>query len=61
MGVLAVDDIANPHLALHMARMARRLTSKVTIYTNGIAELGKQIIETAVEDDFEVDNRRSHC
>jgi len=34
-GVFAIDDCAPSHLAVHLARFANRLASKVTIYTNG--------------------------
>ena len=38
-GVLAVGDISAPMMSLHMARMAKRLAPKVTIYTDGAEEL----------------------
>lgn len=42
-GVLAVGDVASPGVALHMARMGKRLTQNVTVYTDGAEELGEQI------------------
>ena len=44
-------------MALHMARMAKRLTSNVTIYTDGAEELAQQIVLAAVDDDVKVDSR----
>jgi hypothetical protein len=42
-GVLAVEAVANTQRALHLARMARRLTERVTIYTNGNAALSEEL------------------
>ena len=56
-GVLAVGDIGSPPMALHMARMAKRLTPNVTIYTDGAEQLAQQTALAAVEDDVKVDNR----
>ncbi|KAL5366065.1 hypothetical protein BJX96DRAFT_25330 [Aspergillus floccosus] len=47
VGVLAVGPIANPPRALHLARMARRLSQSVTIYTNGNERLVAEIQQTA--------------
>ncbi|KAH8656714.1 hypothetical protein BGZ60DRAFT_384631 [Tricladium varicosporioides] len=44
-GVLAIDDCAPVHVALHLARFALRLAGKVVIYTNGIPEVTKEIKE----------------
>ncbi|KAJ5266580.1 Pyridine nucleotide-disulfide oxidoreductase class-II [Penicillium angulare] len=42
-GVLAIDDVANVKLAMHLARMARRFAPIVTIYTHGAEELTKEL------------------
>ena len=57
-GVLAVGDISSPFVSLHMARMAKRLTPNVTIYTDGAEELAQQTTEVAVDDDIKVESRR---
>lgn len=45
-------------MALHMARMARRMTPKVTIYTHGAKDLAQDIVAAAVHDDnIKVDSR----
>ncbi|CZT21179.1 related to thioredoxin reductase [Ramularia collo-cygni] len=56
--VLAIGNTANVPPALHVSRMAKRLTSNVVIYTNGSSELGNQI-QTALSKDavFQVDHR----
>ncbi|KAF7173483.1 hypothetical protein CNMCM6106_007561 [Aspergillus hiratsukae] len=46
-GVLALGPIANPPRALHLARMARRLSQSVTVYTNGNEQLAKEIQQAA--------------
>lgn len=56
-GVLAVGDMANPYGALHMARMAKRLTPNVTIYTDGADELAQKMAEAAVDDDIKVESQ----
>ena len=43
-GVLAIDDVGNVGFSLHLARMARRLTSNVTIYTNQAKDLGGRLV-----------------
>ncbi|KAJ0318749.1 hypothetical protein Brms1b_004239 [Colletotrichum noveboracense] len=58
-GVLAVEDVAKAPVALHLARMAKRLARKVTIYTNGASELKDQIITSLGKDPvIELDDRR---
>ncbi|KAF7880312.1 uncharacterized protein EAF02_007158 [Botrytis sinoallii] len=42
-GVLAIGDCASPHLALHLARQALRLSENVTIYTHGNDALAEEI------------------
>lgn len=49
VGVLALGPIANPARALHLARMALRLSESVTIYTNGNEQLAKEIQQAAEE------------
>ncbi len=56
--MLAMGDVANPGAALHLARMAKRLTPNVTIYTDGAEELSEQIRLALGESDIKVDNRR---
>ncbi|KAJ5358497.1 uncharacterized protein N7496_010910 [Penicillium cataractarum] len=46
-GVLAMGPIASPPRALHLARMARRLSESVTVYTNGDEVLAKEIQQAA--------------
>ena len=57
-GVLAIGDMSNPHVALHMARMAKRLTPNVTIYTDSKEDLAQQMAQLAVNDDMKVESRR---
>ncbi|TGO22065.1 hypothetical protein BPAE_0184g00180 [Botrytis paeoniae] len=45
-GVLAIGDCASPHIALHLARQALRLSENVTTYTHGNNALTEEI-ETA--------------
>ncbi|KAI4147173.1 MAG: hypothetical protein LQ341_001853 [Variospora aurantia] len=56
-GVLAVGDMANPFGALHLARMAKRLTPNVTLYTNGADDLAQKTREAAKDDDMKVVSR----
>ena len=56
-GVLAVGDMANPYGALHLARMAKRLTPNVTIYTDGADELAQKTAEVAADDDIKVESK----
>lgn len=42
-GVLAVGDLANPKVALHMAYMARRLAKQVVVYTDGADDVAEQV------------------
>lgn len=57
-GVLAVGDIASVGASLHLARMAKRLASTVTIYTNGAGDLYEQILLGLNGTDIKVDKRR---
>ena len=41
-----------------MARMAKRLTPNVTIYTDGVEDLAQQTVQLAVNDDMKVESRR---
>lgn len=57
--VLAIGDIAKLPPALHLSRMAKRLTSNVTVYVDGNQELAKQIKESLGNDPvISVDERR---
>lgn len=56
-GVLAVGDLAAVGPVLHMARMARRLTPIVTIYTDGSEELFQQIKVAMAGADLKLDAR----
>ncbi|CAD6585422.1 MAG: hypothetical protein ASARMPREDX12_001995 [Alectoria sarmentosa] len=56
-GVLAVGDLSSPFGSLHMARMAKRLTPNVTIYTDGAKELAQQTLLAAADDDIKVEGR----
>lgn len=42
-GVFAIDGDANLHAARHLAFQARNLSTNITIYTNGNAELADEI------------------
>ena len=57
-GVLAVGDLSSPMGSLHLARMAKRLTPNVTIYTDGAKELAQQTILAAKDDDIKVEDRK---
>lgn len=43
-GVLAIGDIADVGPALHLARSAKQLADKVTIYTDGSEELAQSLV-----------------
>ncbi|KAJ1712134.1 thioredoxin reductase GliT-like protein [Aspergillus flavus] len=45
-GLLAVGDVANPMVAMHFARMAKRFASTVTLYTDGAEELAQTLQES---------------
>lgn len=49
-GVLAIGDVGNVEVSLRLARMARRMTSNVTVYTNGAKNLNEQLV-TALSGD----------
>ncbi|KJX94451.1 hypothetical protein TI39_contig4193g00005 [Zymoseptoria brevis] len=51
-GVLALGELGKLQPAVHTARMAKRLTSSVTIYTDGDVELESQIRNTLGKDPF---------
>jgi len=60
-GVLAIKDLANAKMAMHMARMAKRLSDNVTVYTDGSVDLSEEI-EAAVavtgDGNIKVERRR---
>ena len=49
-GVLAVGKVGNVGLSSQLARMAKRLASKVTVYTNGAKDLGEQLVSNFATD-----------
>ena len=57
-GLLAVGDVAEPRVAMHFARMARRFTTTVTLYTDGAEELAHALKESASGTGIKVDNRK---
>ncbi|KAI9880686.1 MAG: hypothetical protein M1830_001319 [Pleopsidium flavum] len=57
-GVLAIGDIAAVGSVLHLARMAKRMTSVVTVYTDGSEELAKQLDPVLVGAGINLDSRR---
>ena len=57
-GVLAIGEVANPMPAVHMARMAKRLAEKVTVYTDGAEELSEELAVALADDAFTIDKRR---
>lgn len=44
-GVLAIGDVGNAHMAIHLSRMAKRLSKNVVIYTHGDQALADDINE----------------
>ena len=56
-GVLAVEDLAVPGPAMHVARMARRFATTVTIYTHGVSGITKKLEEAAHGTGIKVDSR----
>ena len=57
-GVLAIGELSNPHAVQHLARMARRLTPKVTVYTDGSEDLAQEVERILVDDDMKVERRK---
>ena len=57
-GVLAIGELSNPYAVQHLARMARRLIPKVTVYTDGSEDLAQELERIFVDDDLKVDSRR---
>lgn len=59
VGVLAIGGVANSPLALHVARQAAAFSDSVTIYTNGSADLAKDIEASLGQTSkFKVEDRR---
>ncbi|PKX88413.1 NAD(P)/FAD-dependent oxidoreductase [Aspergillus novofumigatus IBT 16806] len=54
VGVLAIGDCADMGPAMHLARMARRLSEKVTVYTDGAVELSQTLNEPLKREGFEL-------
>ncbi|ROV93149.1 hypothetical protein VMCG_08739 [Cytospora schulzeri] len=57
-GVLAIGDVGNVFAAIHLARMAKRLASQVTIFTDGADDLAQQIVLALGDQSIAVDKRR---
>ncbi|KAJ5940499.1 Pyridine nucleotide-disulfide oxidoreductase class-II [Penicillium verrucosum] len=56
-GVLAIGDLANSMPAMHVARMARRFATTVTIYTHGAQELTQALEKASSDSGIKVDSR----
>ena len=57
-GVLAINMVSAPHMAMHIARNAAELSKSVTIYTHGSEKLKSELIQTLGDDPkFRVDSR----
>lgn len=52
--MLAVGDCADLGPALHLARMARRLSRKVTVYTDGALELSRTLSGPLAAEGFDL-------
>ncbi|KAI1912879.1 hypothetical protein LOZ53_003094 [Ophidiomyces ophidiicola] len=57
IGVLAVGDCASLRPAMHLARMARRLAEKVTVYTDGAVELSESLAGPLKSAGFQLETR----
>lgn len=55
--MLAVEDLAIPGPAMHVARMARRFATTVTIYTHGAAEITEELEKAAQGTGIKIDSR----
>ncbi|KAF7913404.1 hypothetical protein BELL_0910g00030 [Botrytis elliptica] len=56
-GVIAIGDCASPHIALHLARQALRLSENVTIYTHGNDALAEEIEAAKVASNTDVNSK----
>ncbi|KAJ5976721.1 hypothetical protein N7501_000063 [Penicillium viridicatum] len=56
-GVLAIGDMANTVAAMHVARMARRFATTVTIYTHGPQELTQALEKASHDMGIKIDSR----
>lgn len=56
--VLAVGEVANVRVALHLARMAKRLAKKLIVYMNEAEDFYEQILRAMKNGEIEVDKRR---
>ncbi|KAJ5187892.1 hypothetical protein N7449_010886 [Penicillium cf. viridicatum] len=56
-GVLAIGDMANTMAAMHVARMARRFATTVTIYTHGAQEVTQALEKASYDTGIKVDSR----
>ncbi|KAJ5206573.1 Pyridine nucleotide-disulfide oxidoreductase class-II [Penicillium cf. griseofulvum] len=57
VGVLAIGDMASIKPVMHVARMARRFATTVTIYTHGAEELTQELEKATRDTGFKVDSR----
>jgi gliotoxin/aspirochlorine biosynthesis thioredoxin reductase len=57
-GILVGGDVSSAGVVLHMARMAKRLSEKVKIYTNGDEAIGSELMISAGKEGFDVEGRR---
>jgi len=57
-GVLAIGDIAAVGSVLHLARMTKRMTPVVTVYTDGSVELAKQLEPVLAGAGISLDSRQ---
>ncbi|CZT21194.1 related to thioredoxin reductase [Ramularia collo-cygni] len=53
VGVLAIGDLSNPKVALHMAYQAQRLAQNVVVYTDGASDVAEQV-ELGVQPGFKI-------
>ncbi|KAJ5401128.1 hypothetical protein N7465_011617 [Penicillium sp. CMV-2018d] len=56
-GVLAIGDMANTMSAMHVARMARRFATTVTIYTHGAQEVTQALEKASHGMGIKIDSR----
>ena len=57
-GILAIPDLANAGMVLHIARMALRLVPAVTVYTHSNAEFGDEVAKLTGTLKIGIENRR---
>ncbi|KAK4451417.1 putative thioredoxin reductase-like protein 1 [Podospora aff. communis PSN243] len=57
-GVLVGRDVSSAGIALHMARMAKRLSEKVTIYANGDENISSELVDPAEKEGLNIERRK---